>query len=172
MDSFCSRSGIKLLNLILFGLDIRIATHNFLLYKINHIRIYQLDINNDRFADQILFAFQEVSVFYQRDHACIFLNSETRGAFFKHPGHELISSKAQTYEVKFVPSLSLACVQNVLKMRLWMEALICLQVIFNSKLKMKTIKGLKRRKRHKSKPISKPKPSKIGGTHGTHQGGE
>ena len=36
----------------------------------------------------------------------------TRGVFFKHPGHELTSSLAQTYEVKFVPSSSPGCSKN------------------------------------------------------------
>ena len=37
----------------------------------------------------------------------------TRGVFFKHPRYELISSKAQTYDVKFVLSSRLACTRDV-----------------------------------------------------------
>ena len=39
----------------------------------------------------------------------------TRGMFFKHPGHELSSRWARTYEVKFVLSSSSARAQDVLK---------------------------------------------------------
>ena len=80
-------------------------------------------INVDYLADMLVAS--GLDFIYNKDVPCgkvirvsivcgrFVLLRQNRGEFFKHPGHELSSNLARTYEVKFVLSSCLARSQDV-----------------------------------------------------------